>query len=93
MSTSAQRMKAHRARRKRGTTALTVDVDMVALAEYLALRGLLDHRKIEDHAAVSEALGLWLLIVTSPRAFTETRDYSEAVTASRRILLDRGTSR
>jgi hypothetical protein len=55
MSSVADRMRQHRARKARGRTALLIEVDEIALVEKLKEGGFISPHQADDRAAVTAA--------------------------------------
>lgn len=56
MSASNERVRRHRQRKRAGLAALTVDVDLDTLAEFLIDRGFLEAWSAGDRGAIARAL-------------------------------------
>jgi len=56
MSRVSERVKRHRQRKRAGRVALTIDVDMDTLAEFLIDRGFLEAWSAGDRGAIARAL-------------------------------------
>ncbi|TPM11527.1 hypothetical protein FJ960_01935 [Mesorhizobium sp. B2-3-11] len=83
-TTSTERSKAKRSRDRSGLVPLQIDVDEVAVSEFMILGGWLPCNQADNRKALRKALGSWIAAASSPAA------YEESATALRRAFAEAG---